>query len=303
MALPSSGSISLSQVRTELSGSGSQSLKTGSELLGAGTAPYSLSELRGLSNDQLTLSIYSIDAISLYDTYAVTLTSNRSWSSTEIDLGDGVMWYNVNPTSGTGTTALTVTVFQSSETWFKDGRIRFTAGSKTADLDIRQEPQLACLSPDTPITMADNSIKLLGDIKIGDDVKSYFIPNLKDDESNVHTWTSNTMDNGYEKSAKVTRLVSGTYPYYFLINKMMKITYEHHVLIKSDNEYKFMAISKAKEGDCMWSPEFGDIIIDSKVLVKEPGEFITMDVEETDVYFAHDLLVHNPIDEKDNPPL
>jgi len=47
MTLPASGSISMSQVRTELSDNGSIDLKWASEQLDASTVPYSMSELHG----------------------------------------------------------------------------------------------------------------------------------------------------------------------------------------------------------------------------------------------------------------
>jgi len=40
-----------------------------------------------------------------------------------------------------------------------------------------------------------------------------------------------------------------------------------------------------------------EILIDSVEFINKPHEMITMDVETTDVYFAHGVVAHNPIEE------
>jgi len=57
MTLPTSGPISFNDLRVEIGDTGSIDLKWASEQLGAGTAPYSMSELYGLSSGPIACVI------------------------------------------------------------------------------------------------------------------------------------------------------------------------------------------------------------------------------------------------------
>lgn len=300
MTIPT-GTVSLSDLRTELGGSGSQSLKTGSEALAINnpginleTSPYSMDELRGLANvppNNISLSPGGSlpEFTDIGGTMDINVTSNTSWDTTISDT-----WIRLLPESGTGNTLTRLIISPNNESNVRIGNIRYETTDDTAHAYIYIS-QAECLSPDTPITMADGSIKLLGDIKLGESVLSYKLDGLKDDETNAYTWTSDNIKPNNETIAKVIKLKNGSFKDYYIINDIMKITYEHHVLIRRNDEYKFIPIIDVNEGDYMWSLENGDTEITSKVFVNEPHEFITMDVEETDVYFAHNLLVHNPL--------
>lgn len=289
MALPTSGPIKFSQLRTEtVGGSGSQSLKTGSISLGKGTAPYSISELRGLPlvstisiNDKSSLVASTFSVIS-----NLTISSNIGWTTTSTS------WLSPSPSNGTsGVTSVTISVSDNTGS-NRSGSVIFNTLDETA-YDSHFVTQDACLSPDTPITMGDGSLKILGDIVLGDIVKSFKLEGLKDDESNVYTWNTNEI-NGELATAKVVKLINGSYKEYYIINNIMKVTFEHHILILRDNMYKFIPARDIEIGDCFWSDEIGNVEILTKEFIKEEKPFITMDVEETDVYFAHGLLVHNP---------
>jgi len=116
--------------------------------------------------------------------------------------------------------------------------------------------------------MADGTFRLLEDIVIGDSVMSRIIPGLKDDETNVDTWNAASMV-GTPTSSIVTRLVNGSFKEYYLVNDMMKITYEHHVLIFRDGIYRFIPMINVIIGDYLWSAETGNVLIESKDLIVE----------------------------------
>ena len=305
MTMPGSGTISFGQLRTELGGTGAQSLKDGSQSLwGLGVAinvktpPYAMSELYSLSDTPVgTLSPSSISNIDGLPIFNKALSVNTSESGWNLDKDP---WITLSQTTGSGNDALTVNVSRNTTSSIRDGYIDLWKDSTLMDSTHVIQPPFSfgggdpCLSPDTPITMADGTFKELGDLVLGDDVMSYKLVGLKDDETNVDTWQSDIID-GELTSSKVIRLVNGTYKDYYIINNIMKITFEHHVFIFRDDIYKFIPIKDVVIGDFLWSEELGHIEITTKEYINIEHPFITLDVEETDVYFAHGMLVHNPI--------
>jgi len=140
MTLQTSGPISLGDVRTELGGSGAQSLKTGSEDLGESVAPYSLSELYGKSSALLELSDYSytFPKSSYLAYHGVTVTSSTGWSTTLISTGDGTSWVGVSPTSGSN--GATCTLFPKSDNnlGYRSAIVRFSIPGLSVDYTVNQ---------------------------------------------------------------------------------------------------------------------------------------------------------------------
>ena len=236
------------------------------------------------------LNIYAGAAESWQNAYVET---DGEWHATP----SSNSWISVVPGSGDKGMAVKVYADRNLYDNSRNGTVRFDSVGPDLYTYINVE-QTACLSPDTPITMADGTFRSLEDVKIGDSVLSYRIPGLKDDETNVDTWNA-TLMGGEATPSTVVKLINGSFTEYYLINNLMKITYEHHVLIFRNGVYRFIPIGNVNIGDYLWSEELGNVIISSMELIKESHPFITMDVEETDVYFAHGLLVHNPNQKED----
>jgi len=305
MTLPSSGSISLGQVRTEISGSGAQSLKTGSEALGESVAPYAMSELYGKSIqvDSLVLNKYFISFDDWGGTEFISVTANVGWSLTKVNTGDGTTWFLISPTSGSENGLFELDC-NSNSGGYREGEVLVTNDGTAPNRTVSfgQDGASACFHPDTPITMADWSIKRLGDIVMGEEIMSYKLPGLKDDESNLEGWsmTDKGFDEAYFVPAKVVKLIHGSYHHHYVINDIMKVTFEHHLFVRRRGVWSFRQARRIMAGDYFWDGE-KRVLIESVKCFDEAMPMVTMDVEETDVYFAHGVLVHNPIEDPEDP--
>ena len=73
----------------------------------------------------------------------------------------------------------------------------------------------------------------------------------------------------------------------------MKITFEHPIFVKRNDEYKFLRAEDVIVGDMMYNVSGEWEIIEEKIRIDELDEFITLGVETNDTYFANNILVHN----------
>jgi hypothetical protein len=154
-----------------------------------------------------------------------------------------------------------------------------------------------CFAYGTSILMADNSTKLIQDMKKGDVLKSMKLTDFPhgDDPSAWYPksrWSSE--DNDFEiVNSVVTYVKHSESLNYFSINDKYKVTYEHYILIKRANLWQMESVSNLLVGDFFIGPDFAPIEITSIKHVNEKSWVVDLDVEDNDFYFADGILVHN----------
>lgn len=147
------------------------------------------------------------------------------------------------------------------------------------------------------ITLADGQTKLVEDIIIGDILLSIDFEGLNiSGEYNDWKKTEETLVSEYT-STVVTNVTILDFFRYFNINAgLLKITEEHPVLIKDNlGDIYFKQVKDIVVNDSLLNENNVWIKIDSVELVTVPEKFTTyaLDVEESDVYFANNIVVHN----------
>lgn len=147
------------------------------------------------------------------------------------------------------------------------------------------------------ITLADGQTKLVEDILIGDILLSIDFEGLNiSGEYNDWKKTEETLVSEYT-STVVTNVTILDFFRYFNINAgLLKITEEHPVLIKDNlGDIYFKQVKDIVVNDSLLNENNVWIKIDSVELVTVPEKFTTyaLDVEESDVYFANNIVVHN----------
>ena len=152
-----------------------------------------------------------------------------------------------------------------------------------------------CLAKGTKILMWDGSEKNVEDLVEGDLLKNISIDGLSEEENAWETFSTNTF-NYVDSMSSVKSVVSGVWHYHYVINNKLKITFEHPIFIKRDNEYKFLKTEDVVVGDMMYNLDGTWEMIEEKIRVDELDEFISLDVETNDTYFANNILVHNIIE-------
>jgi hypothetical protein len=148
------------------------------------------------------------------------------------------------------------------------------------------------------ITLATGETKAVENIQIGDQLLSFDVNGYNYDEEAYKNWSSHIDNfNGEFTSVEVTNVKVDTYSSYYNFNEgLLKITYEHPILIKDvNNIVSWKTAREAAVGEYMLNENNQWILISTKSLVETVSPFSTwtLDVETEDVYFANGILVHN----------
>ena len=156
-----------------------------------------------------------------------------------------------------------------------------------------------CLTSDSPIIMADGSIKEVGMIEEGDILKGYSLNGLgTESDYNFYDWETSNLD-VTEKDVTVVGVVySFTGKYYSINNGQITATSEHPLLVKelSTGQYKFKQVFLLEVGDkLIKATDTGieEINISSIVMENETTEIVSIDVEENDTYLVNGYITHN----------
>ena len=156
-----------------------------------------------------------------------------------------------------------------------------------------------CLTSDSPIVMADGSIKEIGEIEEGDVLKGYSIGGLDENsDGTFYDWSTNTLSTTAKDVTVVNVVYSFTGKYYNINNGQITATSEHPLLVKelASGEYKFKQIFLVEVGDkLIKSIEGGveEVEVTSIVLENETTEIVSIDVEENDTYLVNGYITHN----------
>jgi hypothetical protein len=152
-----------------------------------------------------------------------------------------------------------------------------------------------CLVYGTPILLADRTYKNIEDLVVGDELLSLSVSSIPDEEnpSYLDSWTSNNLDDATFTTTAVTNIIKSTWEGYYLLNNKLKVTYEHTMLVKRDDLWKFTQMENVVVGDYIVDSEGDTILVTSVQYVNSPVETVSIDTEIKDLYFANDILVHN----------
>lgn len=156
-----------------------------------------------------------------------------------------------------------------------------------------------CFSIDTPISMADGSLKNIEDVNISEKILSLTIPTMPldfDDEDTWKDWETNTISGSEFTTSTVKEIYFDWYENYYILNDRIKVTFEHPFFVKHDSKYEFVKTEDLIIGDEILTDTSGSFTfesITSKELIEEELETVNLNVEPSDVYFAGGVLVHN----------
>ena len=148
------------------------------------------------------------------------------------------------------------------------------------------------------ITLVNGETKAVENIQVGDQLLSFDVNGYNHDEEAFKNWSSHIDSfTGEFTSVEVIDIKVDTYSSYYNFNDgLLKITYEHPILIKDINNVVSWKIARdAAVGEFMLNENNQWILISTKSLVETitPFSTWTLDVETEDVYFANGILVHN----------
>ena len=158
---------------------------------------------------------------------------------------------------------------------------------------------VGCFSIDTPITMADGSMRNIEDVNVSDELLSLTIPTMPldfDDEDTWTDWETNTISGSEFTTSTITEIYFDWFENYYILNDRIKVTHEHPFFVKHNDKYEFVKTVDLIIGDEILTDTSGSFTfesITSKELIDEELETVNLNVEPSDVYFAGGVLVHN----------
>ena len=147
------------------------------------------------------------------------------------------------------------------------------------------------------LTLANGETKLVEDVVVGDNLLSVNFDGFSlDGEWREWKRREETLGSVYT-STTVTKVNVLEYDkYYDFNNGLLKITEEHPVLVKDiAGDIYFKQVKNIVNSDWLLNEENEWVDITSIELITVPERFTTysFDVEESDVYFANGIVVHN----------
>jgi len=159
-----------------------------------------------------------------------------------------------------------------------DGECNGTETCVTCEEDCGPCDPPPCFLAGTPILLADGSIKMIEDIKVGDMVLAF-------DEENKKTVPD-----------KVKKFMVNKTDKYLLVNNHLKVTANHTVY--SDGEY--VAIGQLQVGDTLLNKDGQPEKISSIQEIQQEAVVYDLEVNPYHNYFAGGYLVHNkPADQQE----
>lgn len=153
-----------------------------------------------------------------------------------------------------------------------------------------------CLHPDTPIRLANGGQVRVSELRPGDQVESRLLPGLSDidDLESILGWTDADISDISETTATVVDNPGLAYDHHFSINSgLIRATPEHPVLVKRNLVWRFVPAALIIAGDYLYRADASEVLVTSVVKVEEETTYYNPNVEETDVYFANNMLLHN----------
>lgn len=152
-----------------------------------------------------------------------------------------------------------------------------------------------CFVAGTEIILPDNTVKLIEDLQVGDQLTSYNIKGLplySDNQTVLSTW--NTLDiQGDYTIATVTNIKPFNTGKIININELLQTTPNHRHLVKVGDVWSFIEAKDVKVGDILRNYNNEEVVVET--VSEELGNFTayTLDVEDIDLFYANGILTHN----------
>lgn len=153
-----------------------------------------------------------------------------------------------------------------------------------------------CLVYGTQVLLPNGSTKNIEDLEIGDLVKTVSIAGLDSESEDAWKTFSTIVFNPSEDNSVVAGIQKSQYSYYFLINEVLKITFEHPILCERTGVYCFLRAKDIFTGDKLFHYTLGWQEVISKERIDTTVNVVNINVESQDTYFAESFLVHNLMD-------
>jgi len=151
----------------------------------------------------------------------------------------------------------------------------------------------SCFTPESLVLMFDGTTKMIKDLNIDEQIKSYQINELPLYE-NLNNWEINKLEGTTSTSIIKDVLVHDITDGYFDINNgLLNVTGEHMIFVFKNNKYKFISVNELVIGDLLLDDDSNFIEVKSKEFIKYSGKVYNLTLDSNYVYYVNNILVHN----------
>lgn len=321
MALPTSGQISFSNLRTELgipsqapfsitsaATGGYVTINQSSPSKPNSTAPHAISEWYGYNH---TFSAARSIAIALtVASGTTTLTAFKNGVSYLTRTTTGNAFGSITPgdtfagrITRSSLTTVDLEVFSTTRGGLYavyDSGLTLNSPTFTLqsgeDINIYGLIQSSCLVAGTLITLHNNTQVSIETLKVGDILKSVQIEGLEDtnDVIELKKWESNNLTT-LDTYSKVSEISKETVPVIVTFNKgLLRGSTRHVQLVKREGEWRFLRFGEIKVGDIFINENQEEIEIQTVDIEITPTEVYRVVLEvPSHTFYANNVLTHN----------
>lgn len=152
-----------------------------------------------------------------------------------------------------------------------------------------------CFIAGTEILLSDNTVKLIENLQVGDQLTSYNIEGLplySDDQNVLSTWNTSNIQGDYT-TATVVNIKPFSTDKIININGLLQTTPNHRHLVKVGDIWSFIEAKDIKVGDILRNYNNEEVVVET--VSEEVGDFTayTLDVEDVDLFYGNGILTHN----------
>ena len=151
----------------------------------------------------------------------------------------------------------------------------------------------ACLVEGTEITLSDGTTKLIQDIQVNDALKSIDVQGMPEYSYQWPYWSSVTLSyfDTTVRVISITPSVAGSVTN--INNGRLIATNTHNHVVKQDGVWYIRTTSELSVGNILLDIDNSHFEITSLVTINEPTTVYDMDVDNSNLYFANNVLTHN----------
>jgi hypothetical protein len=150
-----------------------------------------------------------------------------------------------------------------------------------------------CLVANTIITLSDGSTKLIQDIQVNDVLKSIDVSGMPQPANEWYSWSSDTL-NYVNSTSTVINFTTYEFDSVVNINEGRLIsTDSHNHVVKQNGVWYIRTTFELNVGDILLDIDNTEFEITSLITITEPTTVYDVDVNNSNLYFANNVLTHN----------
>jgi hypothetical protein len=150
-----------------------------------------------------------------------------------------------------------------------------------------------CLVSDTIITLSDGSTKLIQDVLVNDVLKSIDVSGMPQPSNEWYSWSSDTLNYVDSTSTVISVTIYEFDSVVNINNGRLIATDTHNHVVKQNGIWYIRTTSELNVGDVLLDIDNTEFEITSLVIITEPTTVYDVDVSDSNLYFANNVLTHN----------